>query len=97
MIDLSDAKDAVVGIGEELVRSGTLNADERKKVEAAVAGIAVAMATGDAVAVGNYKTGLNTWLGVAEVRAAQASERAALRLASLGLDLAVKVALGLLA
>lgn len=92
-LDLDSLRPDIEAIGKELLASGTLTPDERVKVSKVILGMAGAVASGDVVAVGNYKTALSTWLGVAELRAAQASEKAALRLADLALGVVVKVAL----
>lgn len=92
-LDLDSLKPEVEAIGKELVASGVLTKEEREKVAKYSAGMAVALATGDTVAVGNYRVALSTMLGVAEVRAAQASEKAALKMADLALGVIAKIAL----
>jgi hypothetical protein len=96
VIDLDSLKPEVEAIGKELIASGVLNQDERTKVGKWTLAMGMALATGDAVAIGNYKTALSTMLGVAELRAAQASEKAALRMADLALSVVVKIALAAL-
>ena len=92
-LDLDSLKPEVEAIGKELISSGVLNQEERTKVGKWTLAMGLALSTGDVVAVGNYKTALSTMLGVAELRAAQASEKAALRMADLALGVVVKIAL----
>lgn len=95
-IDLDALKPDIEAIGKELIASGVLNQEERTKVGKWTLAMGLALASGDSVAVGNYKTSLSTMLGVAELRAAQASEKAALRMADLALGILTKVALAAL-
>ena len=95
-LDLDSLRPDVEAIGKELIASGVLTKDEQAKVLKATFAMGVALANGDSVAVGNYKTSLSTWLGIAELRAAQASEKAALKMADLALGVIVKVALAAL-
>ena len=92
-MDLDALKPEVEAIGKELLASGVLTAEEREKVAKAVFAMGVALASGDTVAVGNYKVALSAWIGIAELRAAQAAEKAALRMADLALGIIAKVAL----
>ena len=95
-LDLDSLRPDVEAIGKELIASGVLTKDEQAKVLKATFAMGVALASGDSVAVGNYKTALSTWLGIAELRAAQASEKAALKMADLALGVIVKIALAAL-
>lgn len=92
-LDLDSLRPDVEAIGKELIASGVLTKEEREKVGKAVFAMGVALANGDVVAVGNYRTALSTWVGVAEVRAVQASEKAALRMADIALGILTKVVL----
>lgn len=92
-IDLDAFKPDIEAIGKELVSSGVLNSTEREQVAKWTLAMGIALTTGDTVAVGNYKTALSTMLGVAELRAAQASEKAALKMADLALGVIAKIAL----
>ena len=86
-------KDAFSEVGDELLSSGVLNDDERASVVKWTTAMGVAYAMGEAQKVRNYKAALEGMLGVAELRAAAASEKAALRLANLALEILVKVAI----
>lgn len=92
-LDLDALKPEVEAIGKELLASGVLNQEERTKVGKWTLAMSLALAQGDTVAIGNYKTALSTMLGVAEIRAAQASEKAALKMADLALSVITKIAL----
>lgn len=96
-IDTATLKDAAIGIGKELAQASSLTADEKAKIEEWTVALGVALATGDPIAAGNYKTSLSTMLGVVEVRAAGASEAALLRLGNLALETVVRVGIAALA
>lgn len=93
---LDDLKAGLITIGKELAKDASLSAKERENVLKWTEAMALAFVAGDANQVENYRVSLNTMLGVAEVRAAQASEKALLRMGQLGLDLAIKVGIALL-
>ena len=92
-MDLDALKPDIEAIGKELIASGVLNQEERTKVGKWTLAMGMALAQGDVAAIGNYRVALSTMLGVAELRAAQAFEKAALRMADLALGILVKVAL----
>jgi hypothetical protein len=88
-----EIKDAFEEIGQELLDSGVLNTEERAKVGKWTLAMGFAVAQGDTEAVKNYRVSLGAMLGIAEVRAAAASEKAAIKMANVALDILVKVAL----
>lgn len=89
---IADLKTEVEAIGKELVSSGVLTKDEQAKVILWTAELGLACAQQEVEKVNNYKSALNAMLGVAELRAANAAEAAAVRLARKGLEILVSLA-----
>ena len=93
---VADLKSEVEAVGKELVASGVLTPEERVKVGTWTVGLGLACAQQDLPAINNYKSALNAMLGVAELRAANAAEQAAVRLARKGLEILVSIAVSAL-
>ena len=95
-MDRKELADAFAEIGDELLSTELLTPSEREKVAAWTAGMGLALTMGEAQKVKNYRASLGAMLGVVELRAAAASEKALLRVANLGLEILTKLALAAL-
>lgn len=76
-----------------LKESATLTPTERVNVAKWGAALAQAALTGDEAQAKNYATSLDTMLGVAILRAANAGEKALLRIGNIAINALLKVAL----
>ena len=93
---IEEVKSGIVDIGRTLAGEASLTSAEKQNIVKWTEALVIALASGDHNAVENYRVSLSTMLGVAEVRGAQASEKAALKMADLALGVIVKVALAAL-
>ena len=94
---MKELTEGIVSIGKELASSEVLTPDERAQMVAWTAALGVAIAKREHLKAENYRIALSTMFGVAEVRAARASEKALLKMADLALSTLVKIGIAALA
>jgi hypothetical protein len=90
---IEEVKSGIVDIGRTLAGEASLTSAEKQNIVKWTEALVIALASGDHNAVENYRVSLSTMLGVAEVRGAQASEKALLRVGQFALETLIKVGL----